>query len=353
MGFVGGLLGLKGGAAGTGFDNPQQANIRQTVNPDVLEDAYGRNRIAMDQQNTLLGLLNSQYGTEKQTSVYNQFQDIASGRGPNPAQAMLNQETAKNVSNQAALMAGQRGASGNVGLMARQAAQVGGGLQQQAVGQGATMQANQSLGALNQMGGLANTMTQNQMNQTNAIQNAAAGNYGNMLGAVNAQNQANVSSQASVNAANAGLAGNQMQNQGKLLGGIGSAVGSVLGLSGGGEVPVEAGPQSSFGQFLSRYKGGDTTKEAVPETSGGGMVDVVLSPGEKVVPPSKVKEAASGNVQAKTVPGKAEVPGDSIKNDTYKTKLPEGSIVVPRTKSKNPRDSAAFVRKTLAKRRGK
>ena len=58
----------------------------------------------------------------------------------------------------------------------------------------------------------------------------------------------------------------------------------------------------------------------------------------------------SGKIEAKTVPGKANVKGDSLKNDTYKTKLPEGSVVIPRTKSKDPQKEKSFVQATLAKR---
>ncbi len=84
----------------------------------------------------------------QQQNTAGMYQNIASGTGPNPAQAALNQSTGQNVANQAALMAGQRGASQNVGLLARQAAQQGAATQQQAVGQGATLQAQQQLAGL-------------------------------------------------------------------------------------------------------------------------------------------------------------------------------------------------------------
>ncbi len=357
------MLGLGGGAAGTGFDNAAQANIVDQGGVGVsggAGEAYYRSQAALNSQQNLLSALQQQGGLQKQVGVFGQLGDVAAGKGPNPAQAMLNQRTGENVANQAALMAGQRGAGANVGLMARQIAGQGAGLQQQAVGQGATMQAEQSLNALGQMGGMANTMAANQMAGTNAATSAEQAQHGALLNALAAQNQARVSSQSSVNSANAGLAQTQMGAQqglaGGLLGAAGSVAGTVLGgpaggalakasLPGkahGGAIDNSAGPQSLFGQFLHRSSGGGV--------SGGSMVDVVLSPGEKVVPPNKVNEAAGGSVEAKTVPGQANVGGDSVKNDTYKTKLPEGSIVVPRTKAKDNRDSAAFVRKVLAQR---
>ncbi len=137
-----------------------------------------------------------------------------------------------------------------------------------------------------------------------------------------------------------------MQNTGKVLGGVGNAIGAAIGLAEGGPVPTISmqGPQSSFGQFLNGVN------SAPQQKAGGGLVDVVVSPDEKIVSPEKVEQAAGGKVQAKTVPGKAKVAGDSLKNDTVPTKLPAGSIVIPRSKAGNEKDAAAFVRSVLAKR---
>lgn len=346
MGAIGGFFGLSGGAGGTGFAGPAQANIQTPITNNQIGEAYSSNISALQQQQNLLNALQGQNGLQNQSSVFNQLQGVANGTGPNPAQAMLNQATGANVANQAALMAGQRGASNNVGLMARQAAQQGGALQQQAVGQGATMQANQSLNALGQLGGLANQQVANQIGATGAITSAQQSEQGNLLNALAAQNNAQVGSQSSVNSANAGLAGGVMGGQRDIIGGIMNAAGMgskmATGKAYGGmlaEGGAVSGPQSSFGQFLIN-----------PPMANGGEVDVVLSPGEKVVAPENVEQAAKGNVIAKTVPGKPKVAGDSLKNDTFQTKLPEGSIVVKRTKAKNDKDSASFVRNVLAKR---
>lgn len=374
------MLGLAGGAGGTGFDKPQLSPVYSGFNADQRETSIGENQKAMQSQYALMDALARQQGAENQSKVFNQLQGIANGTGPNPAQAMLNQATGANVANQAALMAGQRGAGANVGLMARQAALQGAGIQQQAVGQGATMQANQSLGALGQMGGISSNQVANLLAATNAYQAARQGDVNAQQQALANENQARVASYGNVNQANAGMAQSTQGMMGGLLGGVANAAGAGIpslfkGAGGAGvSAPVPGsspsdytslrtpgsnpgdymanggqvhGPQSSFGQFLHKSNGG-----LIPESQGS-MVDVVLSPGEKVVPPNKVGQAAQGRLEAKTVPGKAKVAGDSLKNDTYETKLPEGSIVVPRTKSKDPRDSAAFVRKTLAKRRKK
>lgn len=495
MGAIGGLFGLDGGASGTGFDAPQQAGLESQQGMPLgiaAGESYYRNQAALDSQNRLLSALNEQRALQKQTDVYGQLQDIAAGKGPNPAQAMLNQATGANVANQASLMAGQRGSGANVGLMARQIAGQGANIQQQAAGQGAVMQANQSMGAIDRAGNLANTMAANQIAGQNAVTNAEQAQYGNLLNALAQQNQARIGSQSSVNTANATLAANAQRGQQGIFGGMMNAMGQgasslfsgnkaapgyegtanpvgsssfspyapgstapgpyapnaahggmIKGYDNGG---VVSGPQSSFGKFISTVKAPEITTappqeieiapdqgsggaglggllglagglygagkgigsvaSSISKTSenesigpgsgdvssggagfgagpqapdnsggassgyvnpsrlppgfdpnsfaGGGLVDVVLSPGEKVVPPGKVNAAAGGKVEAKTVPGKAQVPGDSVKNDTYQTKLPEGSVVVPRTKSGDNKDAAEFVRKVLAQRgRGK
>jgi hypothetical protein len=63
-------------------------------------------------------------------------------------------------------------------------------------------------------------------------------------------------------------------------------------------------------------------------------VDVELSPGENVIMPCGEKQR---------VPGQAEYSGDTVKNDTFRTKLPPGAIVVPRTVSGKADKERRFV----------
>lgn len=461
MGGLAGMVGLGGGQSGTGISGPAQAIVQSGTTTDQTQNAYAQNQGALAQQNALLGALNQQGGLGNQSNVYNQLQGVANGTGPNPAQAMLNQNTGANVANQAALMAGQRGSNANAGLLARQAAMQGGNLQQQAVGQGATMQANQSLNALGQMGTIANTQAANQIAATNANTQVNQAEQGNLLNALGGMNTANVGSQGSVNAGNTQLANTQLQGQQAVVGGLMNSMGSMGNMMGGmmkakggevsayddgGEVPsepapplqsaqnmlplqsnmnptsgvgpvangaqyanaiqanpVQQGPQSSIGQFMSGVKNDQPAQATQPAASGpnpgaealakgvgsmfsagqtnqsggsgggssglmqmlpmlaaaaskggevgsGEMVDIVVSPGEKVINPDKVGKAAGGKVEARTVPGKAEVPGDSLKNDKVKMKAKPGTIIVPRTKSKDNKKAASFVQATLAKR---
>lgn len=372
-----GAIGAAGGAAGTGFDTPQQAQIQQGVNAEQVQQGQTGVNNSLASQQALLAALQGQGGLQAQNQALSQqqaqnnalaaangigtqnaaisglqgvagqqqglaqqYQNIAQGRGPNPAQAMLNQQTGQNVANQAALMAGQRGAGANVGLLARQSAQQGAATQQQAVGQGASLQAQQSLNALagigaqqqaqaatqQAIGGLGttqagmqqagNTAQAAQANQiagqqiagTQAVTQANLANTGQLQGALGAQNQATVSSQGSVNSANAALASKQMEAQQKVLGGAGQGLGSIMGLAQGGEV---GGPISEFGQFLH----GKTNGLA----EGGGPV------------------AAGSSAQ------KAEKSGNSLENDKIPAMLSEGEVVVPRSviQSSDPAGNAA------------
>lgn len=344
MGAIGGLLGTAGGAGGSGFSGPHAAAITPGTTAAQIQQSRDSVLNAQNQQQQLLTALQGQQGLTQQTnltgaedtlqrqlaknngaanvgSAYTQtqnlanqlaksngvgnlsaalasqqalaaqqqgtaaqYQNIANGTGPNPAMAALNQQTGNNIAQQASLMAGQRGAASNVGLIARQAAQQGAGVQQQAVGQGATMQAQQSLNALSglssqqqaigqtqqnvaniagqqvgmtqaqqqalaaqaqaqvaqqqsqyaQLGNQINTVAGQQIGATTANTQAQQSEQGIVQGALSNQNQANVSMQGNINSANAGLATTNMQGQQGLIGGVMGGVGSALGLAHGG-----------------------------------------------------------------------------------------------------------------------
>lgn len=92
--------------------------------------------------------------------------------------------------------------------------------------------------------------------------------------------------------------------------------------------------------------------------AGGGQVPVLLSPQEHAIPPSV---ARSGDVESYVeseqgkIPGRAQVSGDSPKNDTVKATLPVGAVVVPRSITQGPNAaerSAAFVSSVLKRNGG-
>jgi hypothetical protein len=411
MGFVGSLL---GNSTGAGYQATGATGNANTIAAENQTQAgIKQQQDFVNQLMTQNGLGNQQNVFNQQQGLANQLQGVANGTGPNPAQAMLNQATGANVSAQNALMAGQRGASNNVGLIARQAAMQGANTQQQAAGQGATMQANQSLNAMGQlqgqqanMAGTAQNQVGNQQAGLNALNNASLQQQGNLLGL-----------QANQNSANAGIAGINAKGQQGIIGGVMNGIGSVFGANGGqvphyanGTVNVGAAPsvdptqpQSSFGKFMKSYgaaqsqdqqqdplqqgtasmvggigkalKGafGSGSPDSGPDASvgtsatsinptmgayaKGGKVPAMVSPGEKYLSPDKVDQVAKGAspmAEGETIPGKPKVGGavNSYQNDTVPKTLEEGGIVIPRhiTQGKNPEKAAhKFVSAILAK----
>lgn len=266
------------------YDQTQAGLAQQAAFTQALgaQGGIGNQTAAFNQQQGLAGAINGAQGAQNQSqlssqlagvngvqnqqNVFGQLQGVANGTGPNPAQAQLAQATGANVANQAALMAGQRGASQNVGLIARQAAQQGANIQQQAAGQAATLQAGQSLNALGQLGGVAQNQIGNQaavaqaqigQQQTanNALAAQAGQQVGQQAGAIQGYNQAAQSSQANLlggvansNNAQASIMGSQNQSNAQIqvqnskaqqgiLGGVFGGAGSFL--AEGGEVGVD------------------------------------------------------------------------------------------------------------------
>lgn len=228
---IGGVSGNTGGA-GLNYE-AGKANIVTPATQDQANEQYGQMERSIGQQQNFLNLVNAQGGLSNQANVFNQMQGVANGTGPNPAQAMLANSTGANVANQAAMMAGQRGSGANVGMMARQAAQQGASIQQNAAGQAAALQAQQSLGALNQMGGIATNQANMQSNATSALTNATQGGYSAVTSNINAQNQANVGSMSSQNSANSGVAGIGAKGQMDLIGGLVKGGGMAFAAEGG------------------------------------------------------------------------------------------------------------------------
>lgn len=290
MGFIGSLLGTQGGAAGTGFAGPQGTNIQNPSTTAQANTAYGQTQQGLAQQQAFLQALQGQNGIGNQSSVFNQLQGVASGTGPNPAQAQLAQATGANTANQAALMAGQRGAGSNVGLMARQAAQQGASNQQNSAGQAATMQANQSLNALNNMGNLATQQVGQQANANQVYNQAAQGQQANLLNGIQGQNNANVSMQSNINNVNGQLANTQMQGQQSLLGGAMQGLSSVSGMAG-----AAAGAR---GGMVKMADGGDLDSDSpaqtAPDAAGGVEQPEAIPPPATPTPMAAPAAPASG-----------------------------------------------------------
>ena len=359
------------------------------------------NSVAANQN--LIAALQGQNGLQNQSQVYNQLQDIAAGRGPNPAQAMLNQATAGNTANQAALMAGQRGASQNTGMIARQAAQQGAANQQNAAGQAATMQANQSLNALGAAQGQANTMAGQQISATQSQRDA-------LLNSIANQNNASIGMQSNVNNANAGLIGATMGQQASIGSSMSKSMSSMMGGGAEGGMPEDfpkmmanggvsvqntnndsGGPLSTVGQWFSNIAnmgdkgtspantpkakdtevkdnnpeqesvGQDTYQPADYEPGGfsgsgsefaeGGKVPALVSPGERYLPPQEVSKVMKGQKSplkaGEKIPGQPKHPGNDYRNDTVPKDLDEGGFVIPNKIMQGPNphwEALKFIR---------
>ena len=402
MSAVSGLLGTAGGTNGTGF------NVQTPVSNQQVQNALTTGTQALQQQQGLAQQYTpaGQQALASQQQLLAQLSQEAQGQGPNPALNQLAQATGANTSNQAALMAGQRGASQNAGLIARQAAQQGAQNQQQAAGQAATLSAQQQLANQQQLAAQQAQLTGQQMGAQSTYTQAAQGNQNALLNAIGGQN-----------ATQAGLAQTQMQGQQNLLGGLLGAAGSGLGVlskAEGGPIhgydvggPVNSqqvnGPQSAFGQFLkgksqltqgaaqfgqglgqavgSMFKpsapkpqtmaGGpaDTTSNTQQQSPGaqtasdipmmqaaeGGNVPAMVSPGEQYLEPDdvkKVKQGANPLAVGERIPGKPKYPGNDYRNDTVRKDLKEGGLVIPNKvmQSKTPAwDAMKFVHAHMAK----
>ncbi len=402
-----GHFGTAGGFGGTGLPAPKIAELQQTVSPDQLQASQMGAGNSLQAQQKLLAALQGQGGLQAQNSALANYQDVAAGRGPNPAMAALNQATGQNVANQASMMAGQRGAGSNIGLMARQAAQQGANTQQQAVGQGATMQAQQQLNAMAGQAGLANQMAGQQIGQVNTNAQSNLANQAAQQAAMAGMNSSTIAAQGNLTGANTALQQSYIDSQkqgltnfAKMGGGMMNAAGA--GMAEGGEVQKMAGggniygaqnpfgeamvdqngPQSSFGMFLNmkpqhaddadwkynkKQKPAAGAAEPMQQTNDQSMAgpDSGESPGyngDSMGDSGALMAAlgglasSGGKVNAKGPSQKAVKSGDSYDNDKVPAKLSEGEIVLPRsvTMSQDPaNDAAKFVAQVLAKRKVK
>lgn len=338
MSFTQGLFNPQGGSNFSG----STPDLMQTTNAGQINEQYANNQQALQQQQAFAQAVQAQNGLGNQSSVFNQLQGVANGTGPNPAQAQLQQQTGINTANQAALMAGQRGSSANTGLIARQAAQQGAANQQNAIGQGATLQAQQSLGALNQLGGIAGQQVGQQASATGAYTQAAQNEQQQILNAAAAKNAADAGVNSNINTVNGSLANVVAGGQANLLGNSASGAGkaAVAAFAQGGQVHDVKSPRSKVGQHFH---------SPTMQFAQGGKVPALVSPGEQYLDPkdvSKVEQGANPLAVGKKVPGKPEYSGNDYRNDTVPATLKEGGVVIP-NKIMQSKDASAKAKKFI------
>ncbi len=291
-GGIAGLLGMGGGAGGTGFNTPSGTTAEQ------INNAYKNNQVALGQTQDVANVLAPQLNTaiDSQNVIANQYANQANGNGPNVAKNVLNQATGANVDTQAALMSGQRGAGANPALIAREAAQQGAKIQQQAAGQAATMQAQQQIAAeqagaqlagnqVAQTQGAINSNVQAHQGEQNILQNANTANN-------NIQGQ---------------LANTTMQGQQGLMGGVLNAAGGISGLfAEGGEVH---GPKKL--DFIHKM-----AKMGMEHFHDGGDVAAKPTPSRSFFGGSEESKAATPPPQAPVLSG-AQSFQDSFRKSTH------------------------------------
>lgn len=231
------------------------------------------------------------------------LQNQMNGGGPNVANAQLQQATAQNVNDQASLAAGQRGAAQNVGLIARQAANVGANAQQQAAGQSATNVLQQQISAQQQLAGVLGTQGQ-----------LANANYGVAQGGVSNDNTVGAGVAGQNAATNAGLINNVMNTGSKA-----AKLGGGAPMANGGPVQGQPAPMDFSSAFVSGVR--------PTMMASGGSVHLPFAP---------MDYRGGGTVRAQAPQQKAQVPGNSLENDKIPIMASEGEIVLPRTVTQSP-----------------
>ncbi len=369
------------------IQNVQTPSVQSLSLPELEKYAVSQNMTpaqmqAFLQQNNALGNENvDQTGTQAQISALNQLAGVANaGASGSPTaqaqEAKINQDAARNL-------AGQRGAIEQsaqargvpLGLLqaALQSQQAGSNQQDahmaalQAQGQN-YQQALQALSGTGSLGGSlqgqqntqANTVAQaqNAMQQFNAAnQQQASANNAGFQQAANATNTQNANQ---AGAANTGLANQRtqynaqvpqtvFQDQFQKANGVANQYNNAANTA-TGQGQQNAGIFSGLLGAGATLAGGPiagAAASALTAPKSGAMVQPMPPPASsnQYAPPGyacggEVMNMKSGG----PVPGQAQVPGDSPKNDTVNAKLSPGEVVLPRTMvQSHPEDIAALL----------
>jgi hypothetical protein len=227
MAFIGQALG-----AGYTSDYQDPGYAQRLQNPNVSSDmtnnAYQQAQQGLGQQQAFVSALQGQNGIANQDASYQAFQGLANGTGPNPAQAQLAQATQANVANQAAQAAGQRGASQNVGMIARGAANAGAQAQQQSAGQAATMGAQQQVQGMQGMANISGQQVSNLAGGVQGLNQAAQSEQQNLYGAQGAYNNAQAGIYSQNTQGSNSLQTQNNKNQSGMFGGLLSGAGGIV-----------------------------------------------------------------------------------------------------------------------------
>jgi hypothetical protein len=228
--------------------------------------------------NALQGYGAEQTNEAQQNAVAQQLLAQSQGQGPNPYTEQLAATTGQNVAQQAALMAGQRGAGSNVGLIARQAAQQGAATQQQAAGQAATMTAQQELAQQQAAAGILGNVGSQGISEQNANTSLLTGG----ASANNSQNAGLVSNYGMAQGINSQVSQNNANSTNQTAGGIIGGIASALSLAKGGDVtPATLAPEDTSASYTTPELKGPSDKpsatQAALQNAGKGVKNYMQS----------------------------------------------------------------------------
>lgn len=296
-----GLIGTISNALGTQNEfQGAAANLTPGTNTAQLNTAYQGAQGALGTQTDLANTLAPQAGAavSNQNALANQLLAMSQGGGPNPAQTELNTATGQNVAAQAALMAGQRGAGANAGLIARQAGQQGAATQQQAVGQAATLEAQQQIAAQQNLANLSNNQVTQAGNATGAASTAQQNEQNILQNANTSLNNADVSMQSNLNNVNSQSAiANQNMNA-NVASGVGKALSNVPVIGSifekGGEVKMGGGGPITPNPLVGGPAGATATW-APPQFSASNASSGPVVPGTPNAPEFQSNPVLFGN----------------------------------------------------------
>lgn len=225
MSFIGGLF---SGSKGANFEPEQATGIEQAQEMYRLQQQRLRDQQAFTK--ALAGQMPQ--ALQQQAMLGEQLAGAVQGTGPSVAQRQLAEATGQNVAGLSAALAGQRGASANVGLTGRNIGQLGARSQQEMAQQASTLRAQEQIAARQQLAALTGQ-------QVGALSEAQRQGIAGTQGAYQAEQQAI----AERNRINAIIASGNQQFQAGLVGGLLGAGASALkgGVGGGGGANMAAG----------------------------------------------------------------------------------------------------------------
>lgn len=299
---------LNGGNIFGGGDGPPKimgmspmSNFNATM-PEIQQQNFAP-QIGMQQ-------LNQAQVYQQQQSLANQL--LAQSQGKGPGQTLVAQQAGQNAAQQGALMASQRGASGNAGLIGRQSAMAGAQGNQQALNTQAGLSLQSQSALQQQQASMANQSIQAQ----SVLQGGQA-----------AQNSAITQGSLGVQNINSGVQAGNAKTTAGIFGGMSNGAGGMMSslLNKGGTAGMADGGTASGAPI------NDNIGIANYSAPGIGLPTTVSANYSAGGPVSFGQMLSGGHV-----PGQAIVDGDAKKNDTVATMLSPGEDVIPRSITQLP-----------------